>query len=61
MLNYSTNFVKTYNPNSDKLPEWPAAKAGDATPPVMIIDTNSRAEKAMNDARYLFLDKVYMK
>jgi para-nitrobenzyl esterase len=61
MLNYFTNFVKTYNPNSDKLPEWPAAKAGDATPPVMIIDTNSRAEKAMNDARYLFLDKVYMK
>lgn len=61
MLNYFTNFVKTYNPNSDKLPEWPAAKAGDATPPVMIIDTNSRAEKAVNDARYLFLDKEYMK
>jgi para-nitrobenzyl esterase len=61
MLNYFTNFVKTYNPNSDKLPEWPAAKAGDATPPVMIIDTNSRAEKAQNDARYLFLDKEYMK
>jgi para-nitrobenzyl esterase len=61
MLNYFTNFVKTYNPNGDKLPEWPAAKAGDSTPPVMIIDTNSRAEKAQNDARYLFLDKEYMK
>ncbi|MEY4647104.1 MAG: hypothetical protein RIQ98_940, partial [Bacteroidota bacterium] len=52
---------KTFNPNGDKLPEWPAAKGGDATPPVMIIDTNSRAEKAQNDARYLFLDKEYMK
>ena len=61
MLNYFTNFVKTYNPNGDKLPEWPAAKSRDATPPVMIIDTNSRAEKAQNDARYLFLDKEYMK
>jgi len=61
MLNYFTNFVKTYNPNGDKLPEWPAAKGGDATPPVMIIDTNSRAEKAQHDARYLFLDKEYMK
>jgi para-nitrobenzyl esterase len=61
MLNYFTNFVKNYNPNGDKLPEWPAAKGGDATPPVMIIDTNSRAEKAQHDARYLFLDKEYMK
>lgn len=61
MLNYFTNFVKSYNPNGDKLPEWPAAKAGDATPPVMIIDTNSRAEKALNDGRYLFLDKTYSK
>ncbi|MEY2895003.1 MAG: hypothetical protein RIS42_722, partial [Bacteroidota bacterium] len=61
MLNYFTNFVKTFNPNGDKLPEWPAAKAGDATPPVMIIDTNSRAEKAVNDGRYLFLDTTYMK
>ncbi|MES2798032.1 MAG: carboxylesterase family protein [Bacteroidota bacterium] len=59
MLNYFANFIKTGNPNGAKLPEWPAAKAGDATPPVMILDTESKAEKAMNDARYLFLDKSY--
>ena len=59
MLNYFTNFVKTGNPNGAKLPEWPAAKTGDATPPVMILDTESKAEKAANDARYQFLDKAH--
>lgn len=59
MLNFFANFIKTGNPNGDKLPEWPVAKAGDATPPVMILDTESKAEKAANDARYLFLDKAY--
>ncbi|AEI46939.1 carboxylesterase/lipase family protein [Runella slithyformis] len=59
MLNFFANFIKTGNPNGDKLPEWPVAKAGDATPPVMILDTESKAEKAANDARYLFLDKSY--
>ncbi len=59
MLNFFANFVKTGNPNGDKLPEWPVAKASDATPPVMILDTESKAEKATNDARYLFLDKAY--
>jgi para-nitrobenzyl esterase len=59
MLSYFTNFIKTGNPNGAKLPEWPMAKAGDSTPPVMIIDTESRTEKATNDARYEFLDKFY--
>ncbi len=59
MLNFFANFIKTGNPNGDKLPEWPMAKAGDATPPVMILDTESKAEKAANDARYQFLDKTY--
>ncbi len=59
MLSYFANFIKTGNPNGSKLPEWPTAKAGDSTPPVMIIDTESRAEKATNDARYEFLDKFY--
>ncbi len=59
MLNYFANFIKTGNPNGAKLPEWTAAKAGDLTPPVMIIDTESRTEKAQNDGRYLFLDKAY--
>ena len=59
MLDYFANFIKTGNPNGDKLPEWIAAKAGDATPPVMIIDTESKTVKAPNDARYEFLDKAY--
>lgn len=59
MLNYFTNFVKTGNPNGDKLPNWKAAKAGESTPPVMILDIESRTESAKDDARYLFLDKAY--
>ncbi len=57
MMNYFANFIKTGNPNGDKLPEWPAAQPNDATPPVMILDTESKAVK-YNDARYLFLDKM---
>lgn len=59
MLNYFTNFVKTGNPNGGKLPEWKAAKASESTPPVMILDVESRTENAKDDARYLFLDKAY--
>ncbi|MCU0339464.1 MAG: carboxylesterase family protein [Spirosomaceae bacterium] len=59
MLGFFANFIKTGNPNGDKLPEWPAAKAGDPTPPVMVIDTESKAIKAPADARYEFLDKAY--
>ncbi|WP_394990383.1 carboxylesterase/lipase family protein [Emticicia sp.] len=59
MLSYFANFIKTGNPNGDKLPEWTVAKASESNPSVMIIDTKSRTEKAMNDARYLFLDKAY--
>lgn len=59
MSNYFANFIKTGNPNGDKLPNWEVAKAGDSTPPAMIIDVESRTEKATNDARYEFLDKAY--
>jgi para-nitrobenzyl esterase len=59
MLNYFANFIKTGNPNGDKLPEWTAAKAGDKTPPVMILNTESSLQMAKDDARYEFLDKAY--
>jgi para-nitrobenzyl esterase len=59
MLNYFANFIKTGNPNGTKLAEWTVAKPGDSTPPVMIIDVESRTEKATNDARYEFLDRMY--
>jgi para-nitrobenzyl esterase len=59
MQEYFANFIKTGNPNGPELPEWPAASALDTTPPVMIIDVESKTVKAENDARYLFLDKAY--
>jgi para-nitrobenzyl esterase len=59
MFNYFANFIKSGNPNGEKLPKWDAAAATDATPPVMILDVKSRTEKAMNDARYEFLDTAY--
>jgi para-nitrobenzyl esterase len=59
MLNYFANFIKTGNPNGGKLPEWTAAKTGDATPPVMIIDTESKTVKTSDDGRYEFLDKAF--
>src|SRR5258706_578163 len=59
MLNYFANFIIQGNPNGANLPEWPAAEPTDTTPPVMIIDVQSKAVDAKDDARYLFLDKAY--
>jgi para-nitrobenzyl esterase len=59
MFNYFANFIKTGNPNGDKLPEWQPAKAGDKTPPVMVIDAESKVIAAKDDARYEFLDRAY--
>ncbi len=59
MQNYFANFIKTGNPNGDGLPQWDAAEADDKTPPVMIIDTQSKQINAEHDARYEFLDKAY--
>ena len=59
MLSYFANFVLHGNPNGDKLPNWPAAAPDDTTPPVMVIDLESKAVDAKDDARYLFLDRSY--
>ncbi len=59
MHNYFANFIKSGNPNGEKLPDWPAAKPIDPEPNIMIIDVESRAEKALNDARYVFMDKAF--
>ena len=60
MMNYFANFIKTGNPNGEKLPVWPIAK-DEKNPEIMIIDLESKAIKAEKEARYLFLDKEYMK
>jgi len=59
MLTYFANFIITGNPNGGKLPQWPAAKATDTAPPVMVIDVESKSVNATDDSRYLFLDKAY--
>ena len=59
MENYFANFIKTGNPNADKLPEWAPAKPGDATPSVMVIDVDSKGINAPSDDRYEFLDQAY--
>jgi para-nitrobenzyl esterase len=59
MQQYFANFILTGNPNGANLPEWPAADADDETPPVMIIDVESRVMEAKHDARYEFLDRSY--
>ena len=60
MMNYFANFIKSGNPNGEKLPVWLMAK-DEKSPEIMIIDIKSKATKAENDTRYLFLDKEYMK
>lgn len=60
MMNYFANFIKTGNPNGEKLPVWQMAKE-EEKPEVMIINLVSKSKKAENDARYLFLDKEYSK
>ena len=59
MNSYFANFIKSYNPNGGNLPEWNVATSNDPTPPVMVIDVKSRTEKALHDARYEYLDKLY--
>ena len=59
MKGYFANFIKTGNPNEKDLPDWPQAKAEDDQSPVMIIDTESKAVRATDEARYRFLDGVY--
>ena len=59
MQSFFANFIIGGNPNGVSLPEWQAAEGSDPTPPVMVIDVQSRTIRAEHDDRYLFLDKTY--
>lgn len=59
MQSYFANFIKTGDPNGENLVDWPAAEKNEALPPVMVIDTKCKIEKAVHDARYEFLDQAY--
>lgn len=59
MQSYFANFIKTGNPNGEKLPKWDVIKTGDRNPPYMNLNVESKLEKSMNEARYEFLDKAY--
>lgn len=59
MLNFFANFIIKGDPNGENLPQWPAAEPKDTTPAVMVIDVESKAVDAKDDARYVFLDKAY--
>lgn len=61
MQAFFANFIKTGNPNGEGLPKWSAAKAKEMSPPVMIIDVESKAIPASQDARYHFLDRAYQR
>lgn len=59
MQTFFANFILTGNPNGDDVPEWSAAKPNDDTPPVMVIDVESKTVNAQHDARYEILDQYY--
>ncbi|KEO75488.1 carboxylesterase/lipase family protein [Anditalea andensis] len=61
MFQYFTNFVKTGDPNSKGLPEWPKAERGSNNPTLINIDINTQAERGLLDDRYRFHDRYYGK
>lgn len=58
---YLANFIKTGNPNGKDLPHWPPAEEASTSPPILIIDKETRVQNAENDMRYLLLDRFYQK
>ncbi|MFM1912214.1 MAG: hypothetical protein RIR51_52 [Bacteroidota bacterium] len=61
MFNYFANFIKTYNPNGEKLPNWGQVNAKDIKPSVMIIDTESSEILSEIENRYHLMEKLYSK
>lgn len=61
MQAFFANFIKKGDPNSLDLPNWPAAKASEASPPVMVLDVKSKSAPATEDGRFTFHDSYYTK
>ncbi len=55
MQTYFVNFIKTFNPNSSGLPNWPAYRPGDGYQR-MVIDVKSQAGPEEDRERYLALE-----
>jgi para-nitrobenzyl esterase len=60
MENYFANFIKNANPNGKGLPKWSAITDNNKVK-FMNIDVKSQEQAETDRARYLFLDKDYMK
>jgi para-nitrobenzyl esterase len=60
MENYFANFIKNANPNGKGLPKWSAITDNNKVK-FMNIDVKSQEQVETDRARYLFLDKDYMK
>ena len=57
MQSYFANFIKTGNPNGDKLPKWSATKTTNPVS-VMRIDVKTILQPAANEARYQLLERL---
>ena len=58
---YLLNFIKTGDPNSKDLVNWPAVDGSSQSPSVMLMDENFRSIQAKHDDRYLFLENFFGK
>ncbi|GGI24559.1 carboxylic ester hydrolase [Pedobacter mendelii] len=61
MLEYFANFIKTGNPNGDGLPKWSPVTRNSVHYINIGLNTAEVIEKETERARYLFLDKTYLK
>jgi para-nitrobenzyl esterase len=57
MQQYFANFIKTGNPNSSGLPNWPKTSSSNIVP-VMHIGVIPKVVPAQNDVRYEVLEKI---